>query len=190
MKKLILGALIILGASTTQSAFAQDTYKIDPSHTNILLEVSHGGFSTMTIEALNPDGTIVFDQENPENSSVNLTLKSENIDGDGEKFNEHLHSADFFNVKEYPEITFKSTSVKVTGENKGTILGDLTLVGITKPVTLDVTFNKAGENPFSKKETIGFSASGLINRSDYKIDYALPFVGEEVTLNINVEATK
>lgn len=190
MKKLALTTALLIGLSASNAALAQTTYTVDPSHTNVLLNVSHGGFSDMTIEAVNPEGTIIFDQENPENSSVNIIMKSANIDGDGEKFNEHLHSADFFNVAEYPEITFKSTKIEVTDDNEGKITGDLTLRGVTKPVVLEVDFNKAGENPFSKKQTIGFTAEGEIKRSDFGIEYALPFVEDEVEIDINIEAVQ
>lgn len=190
MKKLILTTALIAASTFSTNAYAQDAYTIDASHTNILLRVSHLGFSEMVIEALNPEGTINFDQENPENSSVELTLKSENIDGDHEKFNEHLHSADFFNAAEYPEITFKSTKVEVTSENTGLITGDLTMLGVTKPVVLETVFNKGGEHPMSKKQVIGFTAKGKLNRSQFGMNYGIPGIGEEVTLDINVEALK
>lgn len=188
MKKLLLTTttLLALGVSSAKA----ETYTVDPAHTNILLRVSHLGFSTMVLEALKPVGTLEFDQTKPKDSIVDIALKSENIDGDDEKFNTHLHSADFFNAAQFPDITFKSTAIEVTGENTGTLTGDLTLVGVTKPVTLNVTFNKAEVNPFSQKETVGFTASGIIKRSDFGIVYGLPLVGEEVTLDVNVEATK
>jgi len=190
MKKLLLTTSMILGLTMGGVAQASEAYTVDASHTNIVLRVNHLGFSDMLLEALKPVGTVVFDQENPEASSVEITLQAAHIDGDDEKFNGHLQSADFFNIAEYPEITFKSTSVEVTGENTGKVTGDFTLLGITKPVTLDVTFNKAGANPFSKKETVGFTASGSLKRSDFGINYGLPLVGDEVALDINLEATK
>lgn len=190
MKKLLLASTLLLGLTTSHTALAQETYTIDPSHTNVLLRVMHLGYSTMVIEALNPEGTIKFDQDNPENNAVDITIKSENIDGDGEKFNEHLHSADFFNVEEYPEITFKSTKVEKTGENTGIVTGDLTLLGVTKPVTLDTTLNKAAPNPRSNVPTVGFTATGMIKRSDFGMEYGLPGVGDEVKLDINVEAAQ
>ncbi|MAH05738.1 MAG: hypothetical protein CL561_09285 [Alphaproteobacteria bacterium] len=166
------------------------TYNIDASHTNIMLNVSHLGFSTMVLEALKPEGQIIFDAEKPEHSAVYVVLKAAHIDGDDEKFNAHLHNADFFNAAEFPEITFKSTDVEVLSENTGKVTGDFTLLGITKPVTLDVTFNKAGKNPFSQKETVGFTASGTIKRSDFGMNYGLPMIGEDVGIEINIEAVK
>ncbi len=190
MKKLILTTALMFGVVAPQSTFAADTYTVDASHTNILMSVSHLGFSNMVLEALQPVGTITFDQEDPTNSAVHITLKSEHIDGDDEKFNAHLQSADFFNVAIYPEITFKSTDVKVTGDNTGVVTGDLSLLGVTKPVSLDVTFNKAGVNAFSQAETVGFTATGTLKRSDFGMGYGLPAVGDEIALNINIEAIK
>lgn len=189
MKKLLLSTALVAGFATP--AFAETTtYTVDPSHTNILMSVSHLGFSTMVLEALKPEGTVKFDQENPQNSAVNITLKAAHIDGDDQKFNAHLQSADFFNVTEYPEITFKSKEVKVTGEGKGQVMGDFTLLGITKPVTLDVTFNKAGLNPFSNTETVGFTASTNLKRTDYGMGYGVPAIGDDIKIDINLEAIK
>lgn len=190
MKKylLLFTALAAFTASSPRAEAA--TYNIDASHTNILLKVSHLGFSTMVLEALKPEGTITFDENKPEEGAVNVTLKAEHIDGDDEKFNAHLHNADFFNAVDFPEITFKSNKIEVIDDKTGKVTGDFTLLGITKPVTLDVTFNKAGVNPFSQKETIGFTASGLIKRSDFGMNYGLPMIGEDVAVEIEIEAVK
>lgn len=190
MKKLLLTASALIALGITAGGARAETYAIDASHTNILLNVSHLGFSTMVLEALKPEGTVVFDQTKPEEGRIELTLQAVHIDGDDEKFNQHLQSADFFNAEQFPVITFKSTEVEVTGENTGKVTGDLTLLGVTKPVTLDVTFNKAGANPFSQKETVGFTATGSLKRSDFGMNYGLPMIGDEVALNINLEAVK
>ena len=189
-KQLLTAALILAGFSGANMAQAAETYTVDASHTNILLRVSHLGFSTMVLEALQPQGTLQFDEDHPEKSKINITLKSANIDGDDDKFNAHLHSADFFNAENYPEITFNSTKIKVTGENTGIVTGDLTMLGQTRPVDLNVTFNKGGVNAFSQAKTVGFTASGTLKRSDFGINYALPAVGDEVTLDINLEAAQ
>ncbi len=190
MKKhlLTLAALPLIAAGTT--AAHAETYTVDASHTNILVSVSHIGFSNMVLEALHPVGTLEFDQTSPESSKINIVMKATNIDGDDEKFNHHLHSADLFNAEKFPEITFNSTSVDVTGENTGKVTGDFTLLGVTKPLTLDVTFNKLGANPFSGKETVGFTATGTLKRSDFGMGYGLPAIGDDITVNINLEANK
>jgi len=192
MKKLLMTTALVASFASpfmVQNAHAE-TYQVDPTHTNILLRVSHIGFSNMVLEALKPEGTLTFDQNNPENSEVHITLRAANIDGDDQKFNAHLQSADFFNVTEHPVVTFKSTGVEVTGADKGRVMGELTLLGVTKPVALDVTFNKVGVNPFNQKETAGFTATASLNRSDFGMGYGLPAIGDEITVDINLEAIK
>lgn len=190
MKKLLLTTGLIFSFAAPNIAHAADNYTIDASHTNILMSVSHIGFSDMVLEALKPEGTVIFDQENLQNSKVNVTLKAQHIDGDDAKFNDHLHSADLFDAANFPEITFNSTKVEVTGDNTGIVTGDLTLLGVKKPVSLDVTFNKAGVNPFSQAETIGFTASGSLKRSDFGMGYGLPAIGDNIAISINLEAIK
>src|SRR5690606_15131983 len=104
------------------------------------------------------------------------------------QFDDHLKSADFFDVKKFPEARFVSTKVEKTGEKTGKVTGDLTLNGVTKPVTLDVTFNNKGPHPMNQKPTVGFSATGTVKRSDFGIKYALPAVTDEVQLQIEAEA--
>ena len=101
-----------------------------------------------------------------------------------------MKNEDFFNVEKFPEMTFKSTGVTVTGENTGDVTGDLTLLGVTKPVTLHVTFNKAGKHPMGDKYAAGFSATGTLRRSDFGMDYGLPMVSDEVELRIEVEGVR
>ena len=105
------------------------------------------------------------------------------------KFNEHLSSADFFDVAQFPQATFKSTSVTANGGNKFTVVGDLTIKNTTKPVTLDVTLNGAGPHPMIKKQAIGFDATTTLKRSDFGLDMAAPAVSDEVSLRITTEGT-
>lgn len=189
MKKIFLTSLVALALGTAATANAA-IYVIDASHTNILLRVSHLGFSDMVLEALKPEGTITFDQTDPQSSSVEVALKATNIDGDDDKFNQHLQSPDFFNAAEFPVVTFKSTAIETTGENTGVLTGDLNLLGVSKPVSLDVTFNKVGKNPFNNAETVGFTATGSLNRSDFGMGYGLPGIGDEIKIDINLEAIK
>lgn len=168
-------------------AFAADTYRIDPAHTSVLLKANHIGFSNVYLKVRDVEGEFVFDKEKPEKSSVTVTMKADSIDGFHEKFNEHLHSADFFQTDAYPIITFASTGIEVTGENTAKITGDLTIKGLTQPATLNVTLNKAGQNPFSSDYRAGFSGTATIKRSDYGITYALPAVADEVGIVLEVE---
>lgn len=171
-------------------AFAADTFRIDPTHTNVLVKANHIGFSNVYLKVRNVDGEFTFDQENPEDSEVTVTMQANSIDGFDEKFNEHLHGTDFFAVETYPLITFASTDIEVTGKDTAIITGDLTIKGMAQPATLNVTFNKAGKNPFASDYRAGFSATGTIKRSDYGITYAAPAVADEVGIVLEVEGIR
>ncbi len=163
------------------------TYQIDESHVHAMFKVSHLGFSE-TIGGFDKiSGTFTLDAENPSNSSVNVTIDTASIDSGWDARDDHLRNADFFNVEEYPEMTFVSTSVEPTGDNTATVTGDLTMLGETHPVTLDVTLNGAGAHPFSGKYIAGFSATGTLDRTQWGMDYGAPAVGSEVELTITAE---
>ncbi|MBT4890624.1 MAG: polyisoprenoid-binding protein, partial [Rhodospirillales bacterium] len=121
---------------------------------------------------------------------VSVTLDVTSINTNNPKRDAHLQSPDFFNAAEFPEITFVSTKLEQTGDNVGKITGDLTMVGVTKSITLDATLMKIGVHPFNKKEIAGWSASGAINRSDFGITFGLPGISDEVILNLGIEAFK
>lgn len=165
-------------------------YNFDKAHTQILFFVDHLGFSMSQGEFHEYEGGFTFDRANPENSSIDVTIKTASIDMDHDKWDAHMKNEDFFHVEKYPEMTFKSTAIEVTGENTAKITGDLTLLDATKPVTLDVTHNKSGEHPYSKKMIAGFSATATINRSEWGMDYGLPGVGDEVHIRLEVEGIK
>lgn len=181
----------LLAVAVATPAQAADKYKFDTVHSQVIFFVSHLGFSMSEGEFLDFDGGFSFDQKNWGNSSVDVTIKTASISLDDKKWDDHMKNEDFFNVEKYPTMTFKSTKVESKDGKTGTITGDLTLLGVTKPVTLDVTFNKAGAHPFNpKKQLIGFSATGTLKRSEFGMNYALPAVGDEVEIRIEVEAEK
>ena len=107
-----------------------------------------------------------------------------------DKRDAHLQSPDFLNAVENPTITFKSTSATWNGDKPATVTGDLTVLGVSKPVTLTITSMNCGPNPFSKKETCGFDATGSINRTDFGVTYGAPAIGEVLDLQIEFEAVK
>ena len=107
---------------------------------------------------------------------------------DDEKWDAHMKNADFFDVENHPNMTFKSTNIELTGDNTANVTGDLTILETTKLVTLTVTHNKTGKHPFSGKDSIGFSATGNIKRSDFGMNYGLPNVGDDVELRLEIEA--
>ncbi len=176
--------------SGTQAMAAAETYEFDKAHTQILFFVSHLGFSMSQGEFHDYDGQIVLDRENPENSSVEVVIKTESIDMDDEKWDAHMKDPDFFNVEKFPEMTFKSTGIEVAGEDTAKMTGDLTILGVTKPVVLDVKHNKSGHHPYSGKWVAGFSASTIVKRSEFGMNYGVPNVGDDVEVRIEVEAVR
>ncbi len=179
-------ALLALPLSAAQAA---DTYKFDPSHTTVVWDADHLGFSHPHGLFPEVEGTLTLDESAPANSKLDVTIHTDKIATGIAKFDDHLKSKDFFNVEKFPTATFKSTKIEKTGDKTAKVTGDLTLLGITKPVTLDVTLNKKGEHPMNKKPTVGFSATGTIKRSDFGISYGLPNVGDDVPLTIEAEAS-
>lgn len=167
---------------------APEKYAFDPKHTATTWTANHIGFSNPSGKFMGADGVLLFDELAPEKSSVDVTIKTDGLVSGLDDFNAHLKSKDFLNVAAFPTAHFVSTKVEKVGKNKLKVTGDLTLVGITKPWVLDVTVNKIGVQPMTLKKTAGFSAKGVIKRSDYGITYALPHVSEEVKIDIEAEA--
>lgn len=165
------------------------TYAVEPTHTLIGWTVNHFGFNDYFGVFGSPTGTLKLDPAKPDTSSVSIDIPVNELFTANAKQLEHLKSAAFFDVGRFATAKFVSTSVTVDGST-AKIVGTLTLKGITKPVTLDAKFTGAGTNPFSKKETIGFSATAAIKRSDWAITYLLPIVGDDVKLNISVAFEK
>jgi len=186
MRKTLLAAALFAFAG---SAFAAPvTYVIDPTHTDVIAQWSHFGFSNPSAHFGKADGALVYDAENVAASSVSVTLPLSGLNSFVDKFDTHLRSADFFEADKYPDATFKSTRVEAAGEGKMKVTGDLTIKGITKPVVLDVTLNVAGEHPMAKRQTIGFDATGRVLRSDFGLGKYAPGVSDEVKLRITTEA--
>ena len=168
---------------------AAGTYKLDPSHTDVLVQWSHMGFSNPSAHFGNAEGTLVYDATDVTKSTVEVTLPLSGLNSFTAKFDEHLRSADFFDAAKFPTATFKSTKVEAAGTNKLTVTGDLTVKGTTKPVTLDVTINGAGEHPMAKVPSVGFDATTTLKRSDFGVGAYAPAVSDEVKVRITTEAS-
>ena len=184
--KIFTQFLLILVLPTSVLA---DTYKIDPAHTYPNFTVSHLGFSTMHGRFGKTTGDLEIDLAKG-TGSVSIVIDTASINTGFKKRDDHLRSPDFFNAVEFPEITYKSTKVTFKGKSKATIMGNLTIKGVTKPVTLNVTHIKCGAHPFNKKQVCGFDANSSIKRSDFGIKYGLPGIGDEIKLSFEVEAVK
>jgi polyisoprenoid-binding protein YceI len=184
---LLAAAAFVLAASPALAA----EYTIDSGHTQANFRVDHLGFSTMWGRFNTESGTVNFDPANPADASVSIVIDAASIDTNHGERDDHLRSPDFFNTAEFPEITFESTAVEVTGENTARITGDLTMLGVTKSVTLDAVFNSIGSYPWDDTvEIVGFDASGTIDRTEFGMMYGVGGIGTEIMIDINVEATR
>jgi len=164
-------------------------YVFDKKHTQVLFFVNHMGFSNSNGKFLGFDGSFNFDPAKPAEGNVSLVIDTNSLNMDDTKWDEHLKGKEFFDVATFPTMTFKSTKVAMTGEKTAKLTGDLTLLGVTKPVTLDVTLNKCGEHPMSHAQACGFSATGTLKRTDWGMKAYVPMVSDDVQLHIEVEAS-
>jgi polyisoprenoid-binding protein YceI len=186
LKYLALAAL--LGAAMSVQA-APVTYKLDPHHTMVLFTWNHFGYSNPTADIGLGEGTVTFDEHNPANSSVQVTLPLTRLDTHVTELDEHLKKADFFDAAKYPVITFKSTRVEPLGGHKFKVTGDLSVHGVTRPVVLDATLNKVGPHPMGKTQSIGFDATTTLKRSDFGVGAYVPNVSDEVHVRITTEGS-
>lgn len=185
LKSLFAAAAFVLIAQAP--AFAADTYTLEPTHTSVTFQYTHFGFSHPTGKFMNAVGEVTLDDATPANSSVEVSFAIDGVNTGVPALDEHLKSADFFDAAQFPTATFKSTRVEPTGAATARVTGDLTIHGVTKPVTLDVTLNQKGPN-MMKKITAGFTARGTINRSDFGIGKYVPAVSDQIDLYIEAEA--
>jgi polyisoprenoid-binding protein YceI len=190
--KKVLGSVFAVSCvfMANMACAAPVKYALDKEHTTILFYVNHLGFSDKIGRFGDYDGTFIFDKEKPTNSSVDVVLRPAGIDTFSPELNTEIQNDKWFNTAKYPEIHFKSTKIKVTGDNKADITGWLTFMGQEKPATLKVTFNKDGVHPVSKKNVAGFSADTTINRSQFGMNNYVPMVGENVKLHMEVEGVQ
>ena len=178
-------------ALTATAALAEPAkYTLDSSHSQVLFSYDHLGFSTTYNLFSGFEGEIMFDEEEPANSSVNVTIPVMSLFTGWEKRFDHFMGDDFFGASEGDLISFTSTSIEVTGDDEAEITGDLTINGITKSVTLDTEMNKSGMHPMAGKEWIGFDAETTILRSDFGLGKFAPNISDELDVEISIEAMK
>ena len=190
----ISSALILLAACATPpditpAAAPTGNYKLDPTHASVIWSLSHAGLSNYSARFDDISGSLNFDANAPQNSSVDIRIDPMSVSTGLPKFDTTIAAgANYFNAEKYPEIRFVSTGIKLTGENTGQITGNLSFRGITKPITLETTFNGAGKSFGNPGKTLGFSATTQFKRSDFGLSHLTNFgIGDEVSLRIETE---
>jgi len=167
-------------------------WEIDPEHTVVAFTIMHAGYAKVLGRFNDVQGHFVYDPETQDLGEVRATIGAQSVDTAHEKRDNHVRSADFLAAGEHPEITFSAEGGTPETATSGTVTGDLTVRGVTQPVTLDVTLNKRADYPCCHgKETLGISATAEILRSDFGSTYALPeFVGDTVSIMLEFEAIR
>ena len=190
---LCLGVMLVSACASPPvvevSAAPAGNYRLDPTHASVTWSLSHAGLSNYTARFDDISGALNFRPEAPANSSVDIRIDPKSVSTGLPKFDEEIAtSGNYFDANSFPEIRFVSTDIKLTGDATGLITGDLTLKGVTKPVTLDVIFNGAGKSFGNPGKTLGFSATTTFLRSDYNMGHLVSFgIGDEVNLRIETE---
>jgi polyisoprenoid-binding protein YceI len=182
---------------TAPANYAQLTgkYELDPAHTRIGFVARHAMVTKVRGSFNEFSGTIYLDGENPEKSSATVTIKAHSIDTRNADRDAHLRSNDFLQMDEYPQITFTSTEIKQTGDNAFEVTGDLTVRGVTRQITIPLTFEGVAQDPFGNTR-VGFEGSVVINRKDFGITWNATLetggvlVSDKVTLEFEVSAIK
>jgi len=192
MKRTLIAAILAAPLATAAVA-APAPYVMNESHSQVLFTYDHAGFSTTFGMYSGFGGDIMFDPADPASSSVSVTFPAESMITGWDARSQHfLQSGDFFNLGDFPDVTFASTSIEVTGDETANIVGDLTLNGVTKEITLDAKLNAMVEEypfpPYQGRAAIGVDATATLNRSDFNLGQFAPFIPEEVPLTISIEA--
>lgn len=183
-------ALLTLAATLSTAALAApETYVIDNTHTYPRFSYSHFGYSTQLSRFDKTSGKIVIDRA-AKTGSVNVTIATASVNTGLPLFNEHIQAEDFLNTAQYPTATFTSSKVNFDGEKVASVDGTLTLKGVSKPVTLSVTSFQCMPHPMLKKDACGANATAVVKRTDFNMGKYAPYVGDDVTLTIPVEAVK
>lgn len=181
-------------SSATETRTGSATWKIDPAHTSVEFSVKHMMITTVKGRFTDVTGTVVIDDDNPTGGRADITIAAASIDTREAQRDTHLKSADFFDVEKFPTLTFRSTRIEGTAD-AFKMTGDLTIRGVSRPITLDVTHEGRGKDPWGG-ERVGYSATGKIKRSDYGLNWNAALetggflVGDEVKISLDIELVR
>lgn len=181
---------LLAAAAVALPVFAQpETFVVDEGHTFPRFSYSHLGYSTQLSRFNKTSGKITWDRE-AHTGAVDVTIDMKSVDTGSKLFDGHIQGEDFLDTARYPTATFKSTAVRFDGDKPVAIDGNLTIKGVTKPVTLTVTSFQAMPHPMLKRDAIGANATTTVKRSDFNAGKFAPYVGDEVTIGLALEAVK
>ncbi len=191
MQKLtkLTAALIFAAVAAAPALAAPETYVVDGNHTFPRFSYNHLGYSIQMSRFDKATGTVTLDKA-AKTAAVDIVIDAKSVNTGSATFNEHIQGEDFLDTTKYATATFKSTKVNFDGDKPASIEGNLTLKGVTKPVTLTVTDFKAAPHPMLKKDAIGANATTKVKRTDFNMGKNAPYVGDEVTIDIAIEAVK
>jgi polyisoprenoid-binding protein YceI len=181
---LFAAALFAAGAAHAEPV----TYTLDPAHTQVAFTIERFGFNNVLGRFETVSGEVVLDQANPAASSVHAVIQVGSVDSSNDTRDEHLRGERWLNATQFPTMEFRSTSVRITGENRAEVIGDLTLLGQTHPVTLDVRLNRMGPLPNNQRQAAGFTATGTLQRSAWGSTGAAQLIGNDVSIRIEALA--
>jgi polyisoprenoid-binding protein YceI len=185
LRRILLSSLL---AAACLPAMAAEKYDIDPGHTQILFTWNHLGFSNPSATLEKIGGEFQLDTADLTKSSITVVLPLDGVHTGVPKLDEHLKTPEFFDASKYPEVRFKSTKVEKSGAEGLKITGDLSMHGITKPVTLNAKVNKIGDNAMMKTKSAGFDADVTLKRSDFGLSYGVPAVSDDIKVHITLSA--
>jgi polyisoprenoid-binding protein YceI len=186
VKILVASLAVVLGSLPARAA---DKYELDSVHCFAAFKIKHMNIGTTWGRINNPAGTILLDDADPSKSSVSVELRAENVDTANEKRDQHLKGPDFFNAKQFPTITFKSKSVKKSGDAAFAVTGEFTLLGVTKEITVTLARTGPAKDPFGGTR-VGFDGTFTIRRSEYGMKQMLEAIGDEVEIHLAFEGVK
>lgn len=174
-----------------------DIYSFDKMHTNITFSWDHLGLSRQSGRMLDCDGIVTFDPAAPDQAQVDVAMRVASLWTGVPALDKHLKSSDFFDAERHPLMTFRSTNARKTGQKTGEVSGELSILGIAKPVTLQLTWNYTGEHPLGRinanyagKIVSGFTATAKLKRSEWGMDRAIPLASDDIEITINTELLK
>ena len=177
----------VMTLAAASAVGAPETYQLEKTHVDLVFTINHAGFSQKHGSFRQLDATLVYDAQKPEDSHVKVSVKTDSLDTGFADRDRDVKGPQFLDTVKYPEMTFASTKVTRMGDKTLRIDGDLTLHGVTRPVVLEAHLNQLGPNPFDKRPTVGFGASGSLRRSEFGIGMFIPVIGDEVTITIDAE---